>query len=287
MNNKKMTITNLSNIAIIGSGPTSLYLLQHIWDHKDVLKYEIDRITIFEKEEVLGMGMPYHPKTTDVYNLSNISSEEIPKLPMSFGDWLRKQDKETLRKFNVNPLPIDDAEVYSRVALGHYFQEQFMHLINSIKSIGIEVLEKCECEVVDISQEIDNELIITDCYNKVHEFSTVVVANGHEWKGEDKVEAGYYASPWPIHKLLPKSNEFHNFTVGTLGASLSAFDVVTSLSHRHGEFVTVDNKLKFIKHESAPNFKIVLHSSKGWLPHLQYEQQEYERFIVISIAINY
>ena len=274
MNKNKVTKSDLSNIAVIGSGPTALYLLKYIWNHIDVLKNKIDKISIFEKEEVLGMGMPYHPKTTDIYNLSNIASEEIPMLQESFADWLRKQSEEELKKFNIKTLPIDDTEVYSRVALGHYFQEQFRLLITALKSKGIQVFEYTESEVLDISQIKENELVITDCQNREHTFSTVVVANGHEWKGEDNIGAGYYASPWPIHKLLPKSNEYYNFTVGTLGSSLSAFDVVTSLSHRHGEFVTVDNQLKFIKDEAAPNFKIVLHSSKGWLPHLQYEQQE-------------
>ena len=274
MSEKKITKSELSNIAVIGSGPTSLYLFQHIWSHIDVLKDKIERITIFEKEEMVGMGMPYNPKTTDIYNLSNISSEEIPLLQETFGDWLRKQSYEALQKLNIKTLPIDDTKVYSRIALGHYFHEQFEQLITAIQSTGIQVFKHGECEVLDISQEVENELIITDCHNNVHTFTSVIIATGHEWKGEDKIESGYYASPWPIHKLLPKENEVYNFTIGTLGASLSAFDVVTSLSHRHGEFVTVDNKLKFIKHDSAQDFKIVLHSSKGWLPHLQYEQQE-------------
>lgn len=269
-----MNTNNLSNIAVIGSGPTALYLLKHIWEHIDVLKSRINRISIFEKETYLGMGMPYNPDITDIYNLSNISSEEIPMLQDSFGDWLRKQNLKTLKKLNVEPLHIDDTKVYSRIALGYYFQDQFKQLISAIKSKGILVFTYCECEVVDISQVVDNELIVTDCYNKVYSFSTVVIANGHQWKGEDKIEAGFYTSPWPICKLLPKENEFFNFTVGLLGASLSAFDVVSSLSHRHGVFKFVFNKLKFIKHAKAPNFKIVLHSSKGWLPHLQYEQQK-------------
>lgn len=274
MSEKKITKSDLSNIAIIGSGPTSLYLIQHIWDHIQVFKDTIKKITIFEKQETVGMGMPYSPHNTDIYNLSNISSEEIPMLQETFGNWLRKQSYETLQKLNVKTLPIDDTKVYSRIALGYYFHQQFEQLISAIQSTGIHVVNSGECEVIDISQHAENDLIITDCYSSVHAFTTAVIATGHEWDGEDKIESGYYASPWPIHKLLPNKEELYNFTIGTLGASLSAFDVVTSLSHRHGEFVTVDNKLKFVKHDSAPNFKIVLHSSKGWLPHLQYEQQE-------------
>jgi len=272
-------MVDLSNIAIIGSGPTSLYLLQNIWTHIDVFKNNIDKISIFEKEKILGFGMPYNPNTTDIYNKANISSEEIPKLQQSFGDWLRKQNKETLIKLNISELPIDDSEVYSRIALGYYFQEQFRQLLTALKSYGIEVYEHCEREVIDILQAKNCELVITDSQHKKRIFSTVIIASGHMWKEEDNIKAGYYASPWPINKILPKDKEFYNFPVGTLGASLSAFDVVTSLSHRHGEFVSVDNKLKFLKHKEASNFKIVLHSAEGWLPHLQYEQQQPLRVI--------
>ncbi|HDY85745.1 hypothetical protein LCGC14_0470950 [marine sediment metagenome] len=269
-----MIKSNLSNLAIVGSGPTAIYLLRYIWTHIDVLKNELKKITIFEKEMLLGMGMPYHPNTTDIYNLANISSEEIPLLQETFGNWLRQQNSETLRKLNISNKPIDDAEVYSRISLGQYFHDQFKQLLIALKSAGIEIEELHISEVLDISQSNENELIITDSKHNTYAFSTVVIANGHEWKGEDNPKAGYYASPWPIHKILPKEGELYNFSVGTLGASLSAFDVVTSLSHRHGQFVTVDNQLIFIKDKNAPHFKIVLHSSRGWLPHLQYEQQE-------------
>ncbi len=265
---------NLSNIAIVGSGPTALYLLQNIYNHIDVLKNEIHQISIFEKEKNSGMGMPYNPYNTDIYNLANISSEEIPLLPESFADWLRKQDDTTLRKLNINELPIDDTKVYSRVALGYYFQTQFKDLLNHIISNGINVVQHCESEVVDIILLNGKQLNIVDRHEKSREFSTVIIATGHVWKEDDKPQHGYFASPWPIHKILPKSDKYYNFSIGTLGASLSAFDVVTSLAHRHGKFEKIDNKLKFIKHKKAPNFKMILHAAEGWLPHLQYEQEE-------------
>ncbi|KIA90210.1 hypothetical protein OA86_02615 [Kaistella jeonii] len=260
-------------MAIIGSGPTALFLLKYIWENIDILKLKIKKITIFEKEEVLGIGMPYNSKTTDIYNLANISSEEIPMLQESFADWLRKQSPELLEKLNVRDFPIDDSEVYSRVSLGHYFEEQFKLLISALESKGIEVIQKVRCEVADISKD-KNQLVVTDCHQEKTQFSTVIIANGHEWRGEDKPESGYFASPWPIHKLIPENGEGYNFPVGTLGASLSAFDVVTSLSHRAGTFKKENGKLSFKKNDANPNFKIVLHSSEGWLPHLQYEQKE-------------
>ena len=274
MRRPKINKIDLSNIAIVGSGPTALFLLKYIWENIEVLKSRIKKITIFEKEQILGMGMPYYPKTTDIYNLANISSEEIPMLQESFGDWLRRQDSDLLKKLNVTDLPIDDSEVYSRVSLGHYFEEQFKQLIFCLESKGIQVFQKVNCEVLDVSKESEQELTITDCHDEIYNFSTVVIANGHEWKGEDKPESGYYASPWPIHKLIPQNKEGYNFPVGTLGASLSAFDVVTSLAHRHGTFSKVNEKLTFKLNENNPKFKLVLHSAEGWLPHLQYEQKE-------------
>ena len=267
-------MNNLSNLAVIGSGPTALYLLQYILDDIDILKDKIQIITIFEKDKIMGMGMPFSPTNTDIYNLSNISSEEIPMLQESCGDWLRKQSIEILNAFNINILPISDTEVYSRIALGYYFHEQFNQIVKAIETAGITVFKRSSCKVIDISQVMSNKYIVTDCHKQLHTFSTVIIANGHAWEKEDNSKTGYFSSPWPIYKILPHDNEFFNFTIGVLGASLSAFDVVTSLAHRHGKFTTIHNKLHFIKHEKAPEFKIVLHSARGWLPHLQYEQQK-------------
>ncbi len=265
---------NLSKLAIIGSGPTAIFVLHSIWKHVAVLKTKIDSITIFEKERFLGMGMPYNPNTTDIYNLANISSEEIPKLPQSFSNWLRQQEVQSLKSLNINELPIEDSEVYSRVALGQYFCEQYNQLLKSLKLKGIRIIEQSGREVVDISKLNDDEICIYDSCGALQIFSVVVIANGHVWKDTDRPDSGYFATPWPIHKLLPKKDIPYNFPIGILGASLSAFDVVTSLSHRHGQFKKRGGNLEFIENKEAAGFKLILHSAEGWLPHLQYAQEE-------------
>ena len=265
---------NLNNIAIIGSGPTAIYLLKNILTHKNKIGSKINSITIFEKEKNSGMGMPYNPETTDIYNLANISSDEIPELQETFGNWLRKQKPEFLEEINVKELPISDAKVYSRIALGYYFQEQYKQLLAALKAIGIQIIEFKNNEVIDIKYIKKNEVEVTDIHQIKRKFSSVVIANGHQFKEKDIPKKGYFASPWPIHKLIPKKDEFYNYPIGILGASLSAFDVVSSLTHRHGKFVKEKGVLKFIKNKNAPNFKIFLHAAEGWLPHLQYEQKK-------------
>lgn len=265
----------LRNIAIIGSGPTAIYLLKHINDNMDSLGDQIKSITIFERSAHTGMGMPYSPETTDIYNLANISSEEIPKLPRSFGDWLRNQGNDELVRLNITELPIDDSEVYGRLALGSYLHEQYLEIVKDLQSKKIELIEIQGVEVTDVvfNEKLGNITIKTNKGN-YPDFSKTVIATGHAWNEPDDPAQGYYGSPWPIRKLLPSEAKTYNFTIGTLGASLSAFDVATSLAHRHGKFTKQGNGLSYRLKEGARGFKIAMHSAEGWLPHLQYEQVE-------------
>ncbi|MBU1822910.1 MAG: FAD/NAD(P)-binding protein, partial [Bacteroidetes bacterium] len=140
----------MKKIAIVGSGATAIYLLKHLMDNTDVLKNHIDEIAIFEKGEILGMGMPYNPNTTDLWNLSNIASEEIPELMMPFVNWLRDQDKKTLKALGLADKEISKSEVYSRLALGEYLQDQYRAILTELSEADIKVQEFPNSEVVDI-----------------------------------------------------------------------------------------------------------------------------------------
>jgi uncharacterized NAD(P)/FAD-binding protein YdhS len=266
----------MKKIAIVGSGATAIYLLKHLMDNTNALKRHIDEIAIFEKGDILGMGMPYNPNTTDLWNLSNIASEELPELIIPFVDWLRNQDKKTLKALGLADKKISKSEVYSRLALGEYLQDQYRGIIEELTEEGIKVREFPNSEVVDILPRANEEEVTLKIANgDKHAFSKVVIATGHVWTEKDDVASGNYASPWPVHKILPEEGTFHNFKIGTLGASLSAFDVVSSLSRRHGEFATdKDGKMTFQLAKGAENFGIAMHAAHGWLPHLQYEQEE-------------
>lgn len=276
----------MKKIAVIGSGATAIYLLKHLMDNTDVLREHIQEIAIFEKGDIMGMGMPYNPTTTDLCNLSNISSEELPELILPFVDWLQQQDKKTLKMWGLADKKISKSEVYNRLILGQYLQEQYQEIITSISDAGIIVNQFPNAEVVDIeyhAQEGDVTLKVSD--GSTRRFGKVVVATGHAWAEEDDVASGHYASPWPIQKILPKDGSFHNFKIGTLGASLSAFDVVSSLSRRHGKFTTgPDGKMTFHPDEKAPAFSIAMHAANGWLPNLQYEQEEPMREIYRHVS---
>ncbi len=266
----------MKKIAVIGSGATTIYLLKHLMDSTDVLRDHIQEIAIFERGDIMGMGMPYNPNTTDLYNLSNISSEELPELVLPFAAWLEQQDKNTLKALGLAGEKISKSEVYNRLVLGQYLQAQYKAIIGQISDQGIIVNQFSKAEVVDIVYHVEaGEVMLKIDDGSQHGFGKVVVSTGHAWSEQDDVASGNYASPWPIQKILPKTGSFHNFKIGTLGASLSAFDVVSSLSRRHGEFTTdPDGKMTFHPDKNAEKFSMAMHAASGWLPNLQYEQEE-------------
>ena len=270
----------ITRLAIIGSGPTSLYLIKELLHaverDTNTQPFKNWQITVFERESEIGLGMPYHPKNTDIYNICNISSEELPELQISFVQWLRQCDADTLKAFSVDPQQICDDETYSRVALGKYFQQQWQSIIKKLAENGLHVTQRTSCGVADIVDKPQSQsIVVVTSTDEQIVFDRLVVATGHAFDiRHDRPEQGYFSSPWPIHKLLPKNDEQHCFPIGTLGASLSAFDVITSLAHRHGSFIETDDRLVYKLNKQAKGFKFTMHASNGWLPHLQYEQRE-------------
>ncbi|MFC7335975.1 FAD/NAD(P)-binding protein [Haloferula chungangensis] len=265
----------IGSLAVIGSGPSALYFLYHLSQSAEDFRHSLDSITVFEKTSLAGYGMPYHPETTDRYNRANISSEELPELPETFVAWLRKRNHAELETWGIVEEEISESEVYCRLALGKYFSEQFQRIVELFRNTGIPVDVRTSCSVDDIEEEEENRRTrLRTCTDGAELYDTVVIATGHSWKGEDRAEEGFFSSPWPIFKLLPAPGEFLNHPVGTLGASLSAFDVISSLSHRHGEFLSTDRGLIFKAYEGAEGFELVMHAAEGWLPHLQWDQEE-------------
>lgn len=264
-----------TTLGIIGSGPSAIYLLKHLMDQADHLVHQLQEISIFEKSQLAGMGMPYNPLTTDRYNLANIASEELPELPLSLVDWLRRLDSSDLQALGLEGEEIGAGKIYPRLVLGQYLHAQYQRLVSQIRESGIAVKEFTGFEIVDVMDEPDAGMVtVINARRETHRFHKVIIATGHQWTEEDRPEEGYHASPWPIMKLLPADGELHDFPIGTLGASLSAFDVINSLAHCHGRFSKQEGKLVYDALPDTGNFKIVMHAMHGWLPHLQFAQVE-------------
>ncbi len=283
--NVKLRMNPRQHLALIGSGASAIYLLKHLLDRAGTISRVLGEISVFEKSELVGMGMPYNPLTTDRCNMSNISSEELPELAVPFADWLRAQPNEILSGLGIRRGEIDESTIYSRLALGSYLHAQYRSIIASFGAAGIAIHEWSGCEVADvIDRPEESRVTLVTVGGESHTFDKVIIATGHVWSEDDRPDAGYYASPWPIFKLLPDEGEVFNFPIGTLGASLSAFDVLSSLAHRHGQFVANPEPLTYLPHAGTDDFKIFMHSAQGMLPHLQFAQVEPLRSIYRHVA---
>lgn len=270
-------------LAIIGSGPSSIYLLKHILAISKDLTDNILSISLFEKTDFMGMGMPYSPAMVDKSNMANISSEEIPPLLTSFADWLKHLDDSTLLELNIERESINERSIFSRIALGRYLQSQYHGIIKELATAGVTVNEFVACPIVDICYNGPDEVtVITK--NSQHSFNKVFIATGHYWPDNDLPNIGYFASPWPIAKLLPKRGEYLNYPIGTLGASLSAFDVIASLAAYHGEFVSESSGLEYRPAPGTERFMINMHSTHGRLPHLRYSLEKLQRKIYQRVS---
>lgn len=68
----------LKRIAIIGGGPSGLFMYKRLIESNQEFE-----ITIFEKKQKLGIGMPYGDKGANLEHITNVSENEIPILVTS------------------------------------------------------------------------------------------------------------------------------------------------------------------------------------------------------------
>lgn len=273
-------------LAIIGTGPSALYLLRELVALGTSNTNGMPRITFFEKSKNAGCGMPYDPETCDELHLSNIASNEIPDLPQSLTEWLGSLPDETLTKMQISRSDISVSAIYNRVLLGKYFISQYQALIQKAKQLGYNITELTQTRIVDAEWSSGSHPIhLIDDSGQSHTADYLVIASGHQWPVDaDIPERGFYTCPWPVSKLMPKEGQFYNHEIGLLGASLSAFDTVISLASCHGDFIDEKSEITYYAREEAAGFHLVVHSAEGWLPHLQYEQLHPKREVYRHVS---
>lgn len=250
-----------AKIAIIGSGPTGIYTLKGLIGEHAPLE-----ITIFEREDMPGKGMPYQPHINDRAMLSNIASIEIPPICETLTAWLRRQDDATLQEFGIARDAIAERTFYTRVVLGEYLQAQFYGLVQQGRENGHRIAVKAAHRVSDIALMRDAIELTVETpagdYEKAV-FDHVVLATGHDWPEATETRPGYFVSPWPAPALksIPPSK------VGILGTSLSGLDALITVATAHGGFLLDDHgDLQYQPHTDTKGFNATMMSRKGILP---------------------
>lgn len=262
-----MSNTDSRNIALIGGGPAALFFLKHLVS-KNI---KADSVIIFEKNENLGMGMPYGPSGSGNEHVANVSANEIPELFEDIENFFTHHTMEGFEEY-FNAGKINRDQVIPRLVLGKYLESQFKTYIKLAKKAGIHVISLTNTKVDDIKIDHDHSYsIITDQGDK-YSADIVVLCTGHQWtKSLEGKHKGWYDSPYPPSKFNSRTNH----PVAVKGASLTAVDIIKTLSRLNGSFTKdAHDQLRYTLHPQSENFKIDLYSLSGLLPALRFHSED-------------
>ncbi len=262
-----MSDIDSKTIALIGGGPAALFFLKHLISKK----IHPASVIIFEKNEHLGMGMPYGPSGSGKEHVANVSANEIPELLDDIEEFIKHHTIEGFEEY-VNAGKINRDQVIPRLVLGKYLENQFKMYIKLAKKAGIDIIVHTSTTVEDIKIEHDHSYaVITDQGEKQHA-DIIVLCTGHHWtRSFEGKHKGWYDSPYPPSKF----NSPTNHPVAVKGASLTAVDIIRTLSRLNGSFIKDDHdQIQYVLHPQSEKFKIDLYSLSGLLPALRFHSED-------------
>lgn len=273
VNVKSEIVEDKKRIAIVGGGPSGLFMFKRLVDAK---RTDIE-ITIFEQKKRLGAGMPYSAEGANDEHITNVSGNEIPFLVTLLADWIKNVPKDTLDKFHIDPKRFNEYKVLPRLLFGQYLTEQFDLLQKQAKETGIDFEVHYNSKVTDIIDLPERETILVEIDGETElEFDQVIICTGHHWPQKyEGIVPNYFDSPYPPIKLALKLDH----PVAIKGSSLTAVDAIRTLARHNGTFEK-DKKgqLYYQTLGESSNFKLILHTRNGMLPAVRFHLEDSHLF---------
>lgn len=250
----RLASSAVKEIAIIGTGPTGIYCFKHLREAGNL------SLTLFERGECAGIGMPYSPETADWSMLANIASIEIPPVVCSYQDWLIRQQPAKLTAYGLDPAELDDRHFTPRLLLGEYFRDQLEELAQKSAAEGGTVDTHVRTEVTDVISSVKGLFLKTADQATFGPFARVILATGHDFPDADDATRSYFPSPWS-GLIQAKALAVD---VGIMGTSLSSIDAAMAVATQHGRFVRNGSGVAF--EPTGDGLHITLMSWTGVLP---------------------
>ena len=252
-------------IGIIGGGPAALFMFKRLMEANNSNLV----ITIFERKDQLGAGMPYSHEGAGNEHLTNVSDNEIPELVTSIKEWLHHASPKVLKPFDMYPDKFNEYKVVPRLLFGQYLADQFKLLIKKAEKAGIQTHILYNTTILDIEDDpATKEVKVYSENGDPLSFDAVIICTGHNWpkKYEGKVP-NWFDSPYPPSKIAQQIN----YPVAIKGSSLTAIDAVRTLARANGTFEqTADGTTTYQLNKDSEGFGLVMHSIGGLLPGIRF-----------------
>jgi uncharacterized NAD(P)/FAD-binding protein YdhS len=247
----------VTRIGMVGGGATALYLLKELLGTQQPCS-----IVVYEASPVLGPGMPYAEEINADYMLCNAFSREIPVITQSLVQWLNTLPAAELAEWGLSGKDVQSRAFYPRVLIGKFLQNEFLQLVRSA-SENVEIDMRCNTRVMNVGISPDGKAFVQTASNdKIENFDYLVMATGHDWPSQPKISDISLLSPWPYTRVT----ELREDTVGILGSSLSAIDIVVALGFARGKFTEESGVVSWIPNDDRRDFKAVMISKMGIMP---------------------
>ncbi|MCC8424771.1 FAD/NAD(P)-binding protein [Mucilaginibacter sp. UR6-11] len=260
---------NIKRIAIIGGGPSGLFMFKRLVDAN---RTDLS-ITIFEKNEQLGKGMPYSTDGARDEHITNVSGNEIPELVTSVTEWIETAPAALLNHYQITPQKYNDFKVLPRLLFGQYLVAQFELLLAKATAAGILDKVYFDSRVTDITDHPEQQKVTLQVNGeKLFEYDQVIICTGHRWPAKyEGTVTGYYDSPYPPAKLAIKTNA----PVAVKGSSLTAIDAIRTLARANGTFTVDDDGVRRYRlADDNADFKLIMHSREGLLPAVRFHLED-------------
>ncbi|SNY59061.1 FAD-NAD(P)-binding protein [Enterobacter sp. CC120223-11] len=248
----------MKKIAIIGTGPTGIYTFFSLYGNNTPVA-----ISLFERADEAGVGMPYADEDNSRLMLANIASIEIPPLFETYLAWLKRQPESYLMRYGADPATLHDRQFLPRILLGDYYRAQFLTLMEKAKERGYQVSVHESCEVTDLQVAESGIQLWVNNAAVADRFDLAVIATGHVWPDDEEATRSYFPSPWSglLEASIPAGR------VGIMGLSLSAIDAAMAVVAQHGTFDETDeHSVTFTLDENSAALSLTLMSRSGLLP---------------------
>jgi uncharacterized NAD(P)/FAD-binding protein YdhS len=221
---------NKQRIAVVGGGSVGTsFIYQFINRATEAGLAEEFEILLFEPQTKVGQGYPYQEdSSSNVLNTRTDTTSVSSVDKAQFLTWLR--DNYPGWQSDYPSVTLGDNEFLPRSLFGRYLQDVHAASLTLAhqRGIGFTVVHDA---VLDIDRVGDGEFIVHTERSGNFQVSRVVLSIGNlpsDQLTELKDQARFFNDPYPTRKLVKAIDK--RAAVGVVGTSLSAIDVVLSLT---------------------------------------------------------